>query len=235
MLAKKLPETNEERISILRTILKQEEINVESNKVLSMVEFQELSMFTNSFEAVNSLFGQAVVDKEKAKASYKDLFNHAQLYISHFIQVLFLTVIRNEIKAENLALYGFQENNPVLPDLSTEEDILQWGENLLQGEAERTYKGGIPLYNPAIAKVKVHYELFKECIYSLTIYEKNLLRLQNNMEELSIKADELISDIWTKVEARYITYSPDEQIFRFKAYRIQFLYRRGDQLNVFDT
>lgn len=234
MLAKKLPETNEEKLSIFQAILEQEEINEESDKVLSIIEFHELRLFTETFEAIASAFNQAVIDMENTKAQYNDLFKNAQLYVSHFIQVLFLTVIRNEIKAENLALYGLEENGLVLPDLSTEEAVLQWGENLMRGETERTYRGGIPLYNPAIAKVKVHYELFKDIIYSLTIYEKNLLRMQNNMEDIRNKADELIVDIWDKVEKRYSKCSSYEQSLKFRDYKIQFLYKKGEQLNVFD-
>jgi len=234
MLAKKLPKTDEERLNILLAALEQEEINEESDKILSIVEFHDLRSLTNSFEAANSVFNQTVTEIERAKNLYCTLFKNAQLYISHFIQVLFLTVIRNEIKSENLVLYGFQENNPVLPDLSTEEAVLEWGEKLMRGESERTYRGGIPLYNPAIAKVKVHYELFKESIYSLAIYEKNLLRLQNNMEEIRKKADNFILDIWNKVEERYSKASFEKQTLRFNAYKVQFLFMKGRQLSVFD-
>ena len=234
MSAKKLPETDEEKIDILRAAEAQEEINEAWDKILSILELQELRVFTTTYERAYFSLNQAIIEKDKAKNQYDDLFKNAQLYISHFIQVLFLTVIRNEIRAESLVLYGFPENNPVLPDLSTEETVLKWGENLIRGESERTSRTGIPLYNPAIAKVKVHYELFKESIYSLAIHEKNLSRLQNNMEEFRKKANELIWDIWTKVEERYSRTSPDEQAMRFKAYKMQYYYRRGEQLNVFD-
>jgi len=234
MLTKKLPDSDEERLGILQTILDQEEIIDASDRILSITEFHDLRQFTTSFEATVSVFSQAVENTEKAKNLYDDLFKNAQLYISHFIQVLFLTVIRNEIRTEQLTLYGFPEDNPVLPDLSTEELVLKWGENLMRGESERTYRGGIPLYNPAIAKVKVHYELFKEAIYSLSIYEKNLFRLQKKMDDLREKADNLIFDIWSKVEEKYINYSSEAQTVKFKAYKIQLLYRKGDQLNVFD-
>ena len=234
MSEKKLPETDEERIEILRAALEQEETNEAWDKILSIMELQELRLFVTTFEGAYFILNQAITDRNRAKNLYDELFKNVQLYVSHFIQVLFLTVIRNEIKSESLSQYGLQEKNPVLPDLSTEEAVLRWGENLMRGEAERTYRGGIPLYNPAIAKVKVHYELFKESIYSLSIYEKNLLRLQNNMEDIRKKADKLIGDIWTKVEERYSRTSPDEQNLRFKAYKVQFLFRKGEQLNVFD-
>jgi len=234
MSPKKLPETNEERINILRATLDQEEINEETDRILSIAEIHDLRRFTISFEGADFVLNQAIINRDKTKNLYDELFKNAQLYVSHFIQVLFLTVIRNEIKAENLVLYGFQENSTVLPDLSTEEAVLKWGEYLMRGETERTYRGGIPLYNPAIAKVKVHYELFKESIYSLAIYEKNLLRLETGMEDMRRKADEYILDIWNRIEEHYSKYSPDEQTAWFKAYKIQFLYKKGDQLSVFD-
>jgi len=234
MSIKKLPETDEERIDILRAALEQEELNEAEDKILSIKEVQELRIFLTSFEGANFNLNQTIIDRKNAVNLHADKFKNVQLYISHFIQVLFLTVIRNEIKADNLTLYGFQEDNPKIPDLSTEEAILNWGEKLMLGETERMYRGGIPLYNPAIAKVKVHYELFKESIYSLSIYKKSIARLENNMEELRKKADDFIMDIWNKVEEQYNRLSPAEQNLRFKAYKIQFAYRKGEQLNVFD-
>ena len=231
---KKLPETDEEKLDVLRIATEQEEINEAWDKILSIIELQELRLFISTFETTNIVYKQAILDKDKGKNLYVELFKNAQLYVSHFIQVLFLTVIRNEIKPENLELYGLQKNDFILPDLSTEEAILKWGEKLMQGETERTYRGGIPLYNPAIAKVKVHYELFKESIYSLKIYEKNFSRLNNKMLDIRKKADDFILDIWNKVEERYSRTSPDEQSLRFKAYKMQFYYRKGKQLRVFD-
>jgi len=76
--------------------------------------------------------------------------------------------------------------------------------------------------------------LFKEAIYSLSIFEKNLIRIQTNMSEIRNKADDLITDIWTKVEERYGGTSSEEQTLRFKAYKIRFLHRSGQQLIVFD-
>jgi hypothetical protein len=233
---KKLPETDDERIDILRAALEQEETNKAWDKILSIAELQDLRVLITKYEGDNAVFNQAITDRAKAKSLYDELFKNAQLYVSHFIQVLFLTVIRNEIKPEYLPLYGFQENSPSLPlpRLLTEEAVLTWAEKLMKGETERTYRGGTSLYNPTIAKVKVHYELFKEAIYSLSIYEKNLARLQNNISEIRKSADEFIGSIWTKVEERYSGTSPEEQSLRFKAYKIQYLHRTGTQLNVFD-
>jgi len=234
MSAKKLPETDEDRIDILKTAIEQEEKNESWDKILSIMELQELRLFISTYENSYSILNQAIKDRDKTIKSHEELFKNVQLYISHFIQVLFLTVIRNEIKPEHLALYGLDEKRHVIPNLSTQEAVMKWGENLMRGETERTSRGGIPLYNPAIAKVKVHYELFKESIHSLSIYEKNLSRSLNNIVDLRNTAENFIANIWARVEERYSRTSFEEQALRFKAYKIQFYYRKGDQLNIFD-
>jgi hypothetical protein len=235
MSSKKLPETDEERIDILRTIIDLEELIESNDKVLSIVELQKLRVFSISFEGAIFVLNQAKMDRKKAEAIHDDLFKNAQMYISHFIRVLLLTVIRSEIKAENLSLYGFEDwENPLMPDLSTEDAILKWGENLMRGEAERVYRGGISLYNPTIAKVKVHYELFQDSIQSLNIYQKNEARLETTVLESREKADDLILNTWMQVEEKFAELAPDAQTTKFKAYKIQFHYHKGEQLNVFD-
>ena len=203
MSAKKLPETDDERIGILRAAVEREEENERWDKVLSLANLEELRLFIPIFEGAHFILNRAMEERDKTKNQYNEYFKNTQLYISHFIQVLFLAVIRHEIKAESLALYGLQENDPSLPDLSTEEAVLTWAENVIHGESERTVRGGISLYNPTIAKVKVYYELLKESIHTLSVYDKNIIRSQNKINDLRIKADTLIQKIWTKAEEQY--------------------------------
>jgi len=47
----------------------------------------------------------------------------ARLYISHFIQVLNLAVLRDEIKTSHKNMYGLPEAN-VVPDLLSEAALL---------------------------------------------------------------------------------------------------------------
>ena len=38
--------------------------------------------------------------------------------------------------------------------------MVEWGKRIIEGERKRTSQGGVPIYNPTIAKVKVHYDIF---------------------------------------------------------------------------
>jgi cell division protein ZapA (FtsZ GTPase activity inhibitor) len=235
MPLKKLPETDEERLEILQAIMNQDEMSDLENKIIPIADVQDMRTFLISYEGALFILNQSIEDEKNAQLKYNELFLNAQLYISHFLQVLFLTVIRKEIKAELLSLYGFENGDTlVLPDLSTEEAVLKWGENLIKGESERIYRGGIPLYNPAIAKVKVHFELFKDEIQSLSIYKKNSERWKDKLEIIREKATDLIWNIWKRVEEKYGKSSIGEQTAKYRAYKIQYGFYRGEQLNVFD-
>ena len=88
--------------------------------------------------------------------------------------------------------------------------MVDWGKRIIEGERRRTSQGGVPIYNPTIAKVKVHYDIFVDS------YEKQraLQALTNrSLEELSsmrARADELILDIWNQVEEKFQNVFPNE-------------------------
>lgn len=234
MPVKKLPETDEKRLKVLQRALDMEESNSAQDKILTIHEFQEIRLFLLSFEGTCFVNKQASSDEINAEKEYEKLFKKAQLYLSHFIQVLQLAVIRNEIKPEAMPLYGFEEGKEMeLPCLSTENDLLYWGEKLIQGETERTYHGGVPMYNPAIAKVKVHYDLFKESIQRLKIYRQNNNRYQGAINELRDKANDYIQMIWSRVEKKYWDFSPEAKSEKYRTYLIDFYYQKGEQLDVF--
>lgn len=228
----KLPDTDDDRLAALQAAILNNEMKAE-NYVLTDGEIIELKVFVKKFEAERAFLHQATEDRTKSIVQYRELLKNAQMYISHFIQVLQLTVIRNEIRVEHLSLYGFEEGKElVLPPLTTEEDILTWGENIIRGEAERLHRGGIPLYNPAIAKVKVHFELFREIVQSLKIFRQNVARIHSKLTEIQQEADNRIENIWNRVEEKTSHLPAAEQREIRKEYKITL--QNGEQLNVFD-
>jgi hypothetical protein len=233
MPLRRLPDTDSERIEILQAIINQEELNG-FNCIFGIGEIQELRNFLLIFEGAGFCLRQSQEDENKACKLHDTLFKNVQLYMSHFIQVLYFSVIRNEIKAENLALYELDGKDLKAPDLSTESAILEWGERLIKGETERIYGGGIPIYNPAIAKVKVHFDLFKDSLHSVKIYKQNTVRHKESMLANREKADRIIEDAWRRIEEEYRAFPVEERNRVYKNYKITYQYVKGVQLNVFD-
>ena len=125
-------------------------------------------------------------------------------------------------------LYKLDTENHILPELSSEEDLLVWGQNIIDGERERIRQGGFPIYNPAINKVKVYYDIFKEHQVNHMLHKKTTDRVVGNLEALRTQADELILSIWNQVEEFYKDKLPYERMRSCQAYGIIYYYRTGE-------
>jgi len=143
--------------------------------------------------------------------------------------VLNFGVIRNEIKPEMKRLYGLEPSNFAVPDLSTEGALLTWGERIINGEQERIKKGGAPIYNPAIAKVSVHYDIFKDLRLSQKVYQKSTNRYLEILTGLRKGADEIILDIWNQVEDSYKSRPETQKRALCEAYGVRYYFRKNEK------
>ncbi|MFA6864126.1 MAG: hypothetical protein WCS11_09625, partial [Dysgonamonadaceae bacterium] len=144
---------------------------------------------------------------------------------------LYLSIIRNEIKPNNLSLYGLDESNMLVPDLSTNEMVLEWGQKIIEGEQKRISNGGVPIYNPTIAKVKVMYSIFKDGYHTQQIHQKATNRTQNEVVNFRAEIDTLILELWDQVENANMNLPAQKKIDRNKEYGIVYYYRKGEALN----
>lgn len=164
-----------------------------------------------------------------ANKQYRHIVQNARMYISHFIQVLNLSVIRGEIKKEQKLLYGLDPHQHVVPDLSTDENLLEWGKNIIDGEQKRMANGGFPIYNPAINKVKVHYDIFCEHHRQHTFHVQNSERVHGDLDSLRAQADAIILNIWNLVEEYYKDELPFARMMKCQLYGVIYYYRKGER------
>ena len=226
---RRLPNTDQARLSALQHAVQrasEEDYNVQ---VLDYKTLQEAQRFLMQFETLVMQYHDNFQSKVSANKQYTRVVKNARMYLSHFIQVFNMAVVRGEIKKEQKALYGLDIHNHVVPDLTTEEDILFWGEKIIAGENERTAQGGFPIYNPAINKVKVYYDIFKEQQMSHSFHKKNTIRAYENVEQLRKQADELIVTIWNKVESYFKEEFPYKRMMLCKQYGVIYYYRSGEK------
>lgn len=232
---RRLPATDQARLSAIRTAVQRASEADFTEQVLSYRAHTEAQKFLMQFENVVSQYHTNFNSRVSANKKYRHMVQNARMYISHFIQVLNLAVIRGEIKKEQKALYKLDPNSHILPDLSSEEDLLVWGKNIIDGELERTQLGGFPIYNPAINKVKVYYDIFKEHQVNQQIHRKSTDRVYEDLEELRKQADTLILDLWNQIEEHYKGELPYARLCHCKSYGIIYYYRTGEQLLTLET
>lgn len=226
---RRLPNTDQARLHALQTAVQRASEADFTEQVLTYRTLTEAQKFLLIFENQVQQYHSNFETKVSANKQYRHVVSNARMYISHFIQVLNLAVIRGEIKKEQKELYKLDINTHILPDLSSEEDLLVWGQNIIDGETERQRLGGFPIYNPSINKVKVYYDIFKEQQINQTMHRRNTARVTGDMTELREQADALILDIWNQVEEKYSEMLPYEKLRSCQNYGLIYYYRNGEK------
>lgn len=225
---RRLPSTDQARLSALQRAVQAANEADFMEQVISYRTLNEAQKFLMQFEAQVSQYHDNFRGKVSANKQYRHYVQNARMYISHFIQVLNMAVIRGEIKKEHKELYKLDPNSHILPDLSSEEDLIVWGQNIIDGEQERVRMGGFPIYNPAINKVKVYYDIFKEHLANQRMHRKTTDRVYGNLEMLRKEADAIILDIWNQVEEFYKERLPYARLRCCQNYGLIYYYRNGE-------
>lgn len=197
---------------------------------VSLKTLSAVRSFLRKFESAQQYYAECYERQAQAGRKHQGHVKNARLFISHFIQVLNLAVIRAEVRLAHKAYYGLDQQNHTLPDLTTESSLAEWGRRIIHGEEKRLSQGGIPIYNPTIAKVKVHYDIFMESYEK----QKNLQGLTaKSLDELSAmreEADKLILDCWNQIEQKYAEVMPDEKRLNLcRDYGVVYYYRTNEK------
>lgn len=226
---RRLPNTDQARLRALRQVVRKAENQDFTNQVVSYKIFHEAKTYLSLFEKHLIQYQQTHENQITANKKYQQIVHNARLYISHFIQVFNLSVIRGDIKKEHKLFYHLDPNVHNVPDLSTESSILEWGKYVIDGENERVRNGGLPIYNPAIAKVKVHYEIFKEYKSNQKLHQQATNRSWEDLVNFRVKGDEIILDIWNQVEEKFKDEPPYTRYNKCREYGLVYYYRKGER------
>ncbi|MBQ0033883.1 MAG: hypothetical protein KBS77_01130 [Bacteroidales bacterium] len=226
---RRLPNTDQARLHALQTAVQRASEADFNEQVIKYHTLTEAQRFLMNFENQVQQYQTHFQTKVDANKKYRHNVSVARMYISHFIQVLNMTVQRGEIKKEHKKLYKLDPEVYVLPELTTEDDLLEWGKNIIEGEAARIAAGGYPLANPSINKVRVYFDMFKEQQVSQKMHRRNTERVTGDMTELRQQADAIILDIWNQVEDKYRDLLPYARLRACQNYGLIYYYRSGEK------
>lgn len=161
--------------------------------------------------------------------NYQVRYKNARMYVMHFLQVFNMCVLRGEMKSADRSFYSLPVDSEELPDLPNEAAVLRWCENVVRGERERVMRGGIPIYNPTVAKLSVHYDLFSEA------HQQNITLRRLTDESLAEVArmrpsvDAVILEMWNSIEHYFADKTGDERLDCCREYGVVYYYRKGEQ------
>lgn len=226
---RRLPNTDQARLRALKTAVQRASETDFTEEVLPYRLVREAETCLLQFENQVSQFLTSYDNALSTAKQYRRTVQYTKMYISHFIQVLNLAVQRGEIKKEQKRLYHLDPDSHALPDLSTDENLLRWGQYIIDGEMQRMSQGGIAINCPAINKVKVHYDMFRENQLSQSMKRKSTTRVYADLETLRHDADKIILQIWDCLSAHFADKLPYERLRCCENYGMKFYYRSGEK------
>ena len=205
---RRLPNTDLARLHALQNAIQRAQGADYTEQVIPYKVQSEAQRFLVQFENIVMQSKDNYASTVNANKQYRHIVQNARMYISHFIQVLNLSVIRGEIKKEQKLLYGLDPHQHIVPDLSTEEYLLEWGKKI---------------------KVKVHYDIFCEHQRQHAFHMQNTERVHGDLEPLRAQADEIILNIWNLVEDYYKDQLPYAKMMKCQLYGVIYYYRKGER------
>lgn len=229
---RRLPNTDSARIKALKHAHEKGNELPPFKLAFSQTMFQRIKSTLPSFENAisehkNSLNLHADKNKE-----YQKRLKKAKLYISHFIQVVDMAIIRGDIQAEIRNYYGLNEEERKLPALTTEEEILSVGKLIIEGEKSRRIKGLAPITNPTIAVVQVHYDKFLDAFNHQRSLKKRSSHAHDVLDSLRSSIDDIIQRTWNEIEETYKDLPEEIRREKCSKYGVVYVFRKNELTGV---
>ena len=225
---RRLPNTDAARLRALKIAFEKGKELPPFRLAFSQSTLHRIQSFLPSFEKAMLESRQAYSKQVEKSKGYAAVIRKARLYISHFLQVMNMAIIRGDISSAERKYYGIQDDLTKLPSLITESDLIKWGEKLIHGETIRSMEGRTPITNPTIAVVKVRYEKFLDAYKFQKILQKNYLRAHEKLDEIRIQANKIIVDIWNEVEDAFREESEQKRREKARSYGIIYVFRKSE-------
>lgn len=225
---RRLPNTDAARLKALQTASDLGRELPPFKLAFSQNAFQKVQSFLPSFEKVIHESKQAYDNQVEKNKDYLKTFKKAKLYISHFIQVVNMAILRGELPVSERAFFSLDEDEKKTPALFTELEVIEWGQKIIDGEEIRKAKGRSPVTNPTIALVRVRYEQFMDAHKFQKTLQKNYHRALEKLAEMRATADEIILQVWNEVEDHYQDLTDGDRRKKAASYGLNYVFRKNE-------
>jgi len=225
---RRLPNTDNARIKAMKRAHERGTDLPPFKLAFSQGMFQKIKSELPSFENTILTYREAIGLHAEKNKDYQVRLKKARLYISHFIQVIDMAISRGELNSDIREYYGLSSDEKKLPSLTNDEDIINWGKKLIDGERERKIKGMAPITNPTIAVVQVHFEKFIEAYNQQKSLKKRANNVHAELEEMRQNVDSTIQQTWNEVEETFKDLPENIRREKSSDYGVVYVYRKNE-------
>lgn len=197
---RKLPNTDKSRLEAMKIALERQNLE----PILPIQFKMQLDDANHNFENKLNFKNATLLHAAERNKKHAEIVAKCRMYLSHFYQVINMTILRGELPRKTRNYYGIKETNNDLPNfLNSETKLLEWGEQLIQGEQKRMSEGGIRITNPSLALVSINFENFKDSLRSINMQRNIQDRALTDIITYRDTIDEHILTLWNWLEKHF--------------------------------
>uniref|UniRef100_A0AB33JGY2 Uncharacterized protein n=2 Tax=unclassified Prevotella TaxID=2638335 RepID=A0AB33JGY2_9BACT len=226
---RRLPKTDSARLKALKTLLDCNDIYTVRNRFVDWKTINDSQTMYEQLLTANSQYQLCFQAQTRQTAKVDKVQRKAFMYLSHFVQVLLMSVERGEIKRQQLPLYGLPVDASALPDMKTGDNLITWGGRVVEGEKARIKAGGRPIYNPTIGMVSTHYDIYREAYERQQQAQARTQEAQEALKEIRPKVDEVLLDLWNQIEKHFENEPPEVRFAECRKLGVVYYYRRHEE------
>ena len=226
---RRLPKTDASRLKALETLTENNDVYTVEGRFIDRELLARAQKLYASFSDVCGLHQTTMRTQVRYSKRMTDLQHNAMMFLSHFLQVLFLAVERGEVPAEEMEGYGIPTTTRVVPYLKTAESIIEWGPKVIQGERARVKKGGKAILSPPIGAVATHFDVFKAKYLAQKQYQMRTTDALADIDAMRPKVDEVILALWNQIEKHFENEPPERRFALCRKYGVVYYYRRHEK------
>ncbi len=225
---RRLPNTDTARVRAMKRALELGKEIPPFKLAFSQKTLVRIQGFLPQFENTISIQRQTTNSQSNKGREYQEISRKARMYITHFIKVMNMAIMRGELPSETRTFYGIAADDATVPSLSTENELIGWGKRIIDGEEYRVRKGNTAISNPSIAVVKVRYVQFMDAWNFHKTINKRVIDCAKKTAEMRKEADEIISCLWNEIEAKFSDLPDDEKRAEAEKYGVVYIFRKGE-------
>ena len=225
---RRLPNTDASRLKAMKKALEKGKEMPPHKLAYSSKAIIKLEKFLPQFNQSLHLYRDTISSQNRKNREYYETVKKAKLYLTHFIKVMNMAILRGELPAETRAFYGLATDESTVPLLNTETELLTWGRRIIEGEEFRIKKGGSPITNPTSAVVKVRFGSFLDALNHHNSLIHKSLEDNEKITALRRQADEIILQLWNEVENTFANSPAELRKKQCEGYGLVYFYRKNE-------
>lgn len=225
---RRLPKTDAARLRALKTLLDNNDVYVVRNRFLDWKTLNRAQPAYDRLLTANEQYRVSSQAQIRHTAKLERFQRNATIYVSHFVQVLLMSVERGETKRQLLPLYGLDADTTTVPNIKTLERLLEWGEKIVAGEKERIKKGGRPIYNPSIGMVSTHLDIFREAFEQQRRLQQRTQKVVADLQAIRPEVDDILLELWNQIEKHFENEPPEVRFAECRKFGVVYYYRRHE-------